>query len=75
MTGARIEEVPADRVTVREFLAQGRVFFDDALTDLSNESRHVNASYEATPVAGAGVDDAAEATRELYALTEELLRR
>ena len=133
MTGARIEEVPADRVTAREFLAQGRVFLDDALTDLSNESRQillhqaaicacdaillakglrvsagdgshilrferavgeppgatsellealdaarairVNASYQATPVAGASVDDAAEATRELYALTEELLRR
>ena len=133
MTEARIEQVPADRVTARQFLEQGRVFLDDALTDLSNESRQillhqgaiyacdaillakglrvsagdrahilrferalgelpgsttellealdaarairVNASYQAVPVAGASVDDAAEATRELYLLAEQLLRR
>jgi hypothetical protein len=41
MTEARIERVPADPITARQFLAQGRVFLDDALTDLSNESRQV----------------------------------
>jgi hypothetical protein len=132
MTDARIERVPADRVTAREFLAQGPVFLDDARSHLSNGSRQillhqaaicacdavllakglrvssgdrahilrferaldelpgptdellealdaaramrVDASYQAMPVASASVDDAAEATRELYARTEELLR-
>jgi hypothetical protein len=131
MTEARVEQVPADAVTAREFLAQGRVFLDDALTDVSNESRQillhqaaicacdaillakglrvsngdrahllrleralgqlpgptdellealdaararrVEASYHAQPLASASVEDAAEATRELYARTEELL--
>jgi hypothetical protein len=131
MTEARVEEVPADRVTAREFLAQGRVFLDDAVAPLSNESRQVllhqaaicacdaillaaglrvsagdrahvlrlqraldelpgptddlfealdaarvirvDASYRATPVASASVDDAAEAAHELYARTAELL--
>ena len=132
MTEARVEEVPADRVTAREFLRAGRVFLDDAVPPLSNESRQlllhqaalcacdaillaaglrvaggdrghivrleraldelpgptddllealdaararrVEASYQALPVPGASVDDAAEATHELYARAEEVVR-
>jgi hypothetical protein len=131
MTEARVEEVPADRVSARVFLEQGRVFLHDASKPLSNESRQVllhqaaicacdaillarglrvsvgerghlvrleraldelpgstdellealdaarsqrvEASYRATPVAGASVDDAAEATSELFARAEEFV--
>lgn len=133
MTDARVERVPADRVTAREFLEQGRIFLRDALGELSNESRQVllhqaaicacdavllaaglrvttgdrahalrleqalhalpgptddlfealddaravrvHASYQAGLVARASVDDAADATRELFARAEELLER
>ncbi|HEX7245207.1 MAG TPA: hypothetical protein VF245_06530 [Solirubrobacterales bacterium] len=42
MTDARVEQVPADRVSAREYLAQGKLFFDDAVQGgLSTESRQV----------------------------------
>ncbi len=42
MTEARIEEVPADRVTAREYLDQGRRFLEDAARNSnSNESRQL----------------------------------
>ena len=73
MTNARIEEVPADRTTAREYLAQGRSFLHDARTPLSNESRQVLLQQAAICTCDAIL--VCRATRELYLRAEDLLRR